>query len=70
MAFISFFDTSAMAPMASSRIVIMSIIMGVGEFHVSFFVVDSSCSFWEARMGARAKRIVFFLISFGDEDDT
>lgn len=71
MAFISFFDISAMAAIARRSTVIIRSIMGVEEFHISFFVDTSSCSFCDARMGAAAIIIfVFFLISFGDEDDT
>jgi hypothetical protein len=71
MAFVSFFDISAMAPIARSRIVIINNIVGVVEFHTSFFVEISSRSFCEVIIGIRKKTIfVFFLISFGDEDET
>lgn len=71
MAFISFFDISAIAPMDRRRIVIIRSIIGVEEFHDSFFVRISSRSFCEARMGIKEKiAFVFFLISFGDEEDT
>jgi len=66
-----FFDISAIAPMDRRRIAIINSIMGLEEFHVSFFVRISSRSFWEAIMGTRERIVfVFFLISFGDEDDT
>jgi len=71
MAFVSFFDISAMAPIVSKRITIISTITGVEEFHMSFFVEVSSLSFCDIRMGAIERMIfVFFLISLGDDDDT
>jgi len=64
MAFISFFVISATAAMDRRRTAIISIIMGVEEFHTIFFVEGSSCSFCEARMGAMTRAIFVFFFDF------